>query len=364
MRHRSTYDHVSRISAVLVTVCWACAADTGEPYRTWKSTKGTTVEARLVQDAAATVILQKRTGQKVSIKRQALSPEDRQYLGKIRVQSEAQAPAEEVAYAPPRQVCVVMDERITEASGLACSRHMPDAFWTHNDSGDTPRLFLVNTEGKLLTSQTIAQARARDWEDMASFKLKNQGYLLIGDVGDNEAKREECQLYLVKEPRINPIKRQDGTLKVEMTIRFQYEDGPHNCESLGVDVTARNIYLVSKQGKGECRVYEMPLPLKPSPKRLTAKAIAVLDIPTTTAMDISPDGRRAVVLTYGNAYEYTRGARESWAEGFARKPRILDMPHRKQGEAISYGQSGQALYLVSEGLCQPLWEVPAVMGKR
>ena len=270
-------------------------------------------------------------------------------------------PMKQIKYAPPSQLCVVTDERIIEASGLACSRETPHAFWTHNDSGDGPNLFLIDTAGKTLTSRTLKGANARDWEDIASFKRKDQGYLLVADVGDNAAKRQEYQLYLVKEPRIDPAKRKDGTLKLEMTIRFHYEDGPHNCESVGVDVTAGKIYVVSKQGGNECRVYEMPLPLKKTRKGLTAKAIAVLKIPTTTAMDISPDGRRAVVLTDKKAYEYTRRAGESWAEGFAREPRILDMPQRKQGEAICYGHDGQALYLISEGASQPLWEVLAVI---
>ena len=60
------------------------SAETGEPYRTWKSIKGTSVEARLVKDAGATVTLQKRTGQKLKVKRTYLSLEDRQYLDKIR----------------------------------------------------------------------------------------------------------------------------------------------------------------------------------------------------------------------------------------------------------------------------------------
>ena len=56
----------------------------GEPYRTWKSVKGTSIEARLVEDAGATVTLQKRTGQKLQVKRTYLSPADRQYLDKKR----------------------------------------------------------------------------------------------------------------------------------------------------------------------------------------------------------------------------------------------------------------------------------------
>ena len=59
-------------------------AAASEPYRTWKSVKGTSIEARLVEDAGATVTLQKRTGQKLQVKRTYLSPADRQYLDKKR----------------------------------------------------------------------------------------------------------------------------------------------------------------------------------------------------------------------------------------------------------------------------------------
>ena len=77
-------------------------------------------------------------------------------------------------------------------------------------------------------------------------------------------------------------------------------------------------------------------------------------------MDISPDGLRAVVLTYGNAYEYVRGPKETWAEGFGREPRVIKMPRRAQGESICYGHDGTTLYLTSEKLPTPLLEVPIV----
>ncbi len=278
--------------------------------------------------------------------------------------TESLVPPKPINYAAPKQLSLVTDERINEASGLACSRQTPRAFWTHNDSGDGPNLFLINMDGKTLTSRSIAGANARDWEDIASFKLKNQAYILIADVGDNKRKRQECQLYLIKEPPFDPTKRKSNPLKLEKTLHFQYEDSARNCESIGVDVTAGKIYLVSKQRGDECKVYEMPLSLKTAEERLTAKAIAILNIPTTVAMDISPDGQRAVILTRNEAYEYTRFSDESRVEGFAHKPKLLNKPKMKQGEAICYGPDGQTLYLVSEGVSQPMWEVPVVMDRK
>ena len=96
-----------------------------------------------------------------------------------------------------------------------------------------------------------------------------------------------------------------------------------------------------------------------SPKKpIVAKEIGKLGAPLVTAMDISPDGRRAIVLTYTNAYEYTRAAGEDWAKAFSRSPRKIRMPGRTQGESICYGPDGKTLYLTSEKLPTPLLQVP------
>jgi hypothetical protein len=74
-------------------------------------------------------------------------------------------------------------------------------------------------------------------------------------------------------------------------------------------------------------------------------------------MDISSNGRRAVVLTYGDAYEFVRNSDEGWPEAFARRPLVIPMPKRPQGESICYGPDGVTLYLTSEKAPSPLWEV-------
>jgi hypothetical protein len=270
-----------------------------------------------------------------------------------------------IQYAKPQQIGVVDNPEILESSGIARSIVNHGAFWTHNDSGDTPRIFLIGRDGETLAEATIENAAAVDWEDIASFRRGEDGFLLIGDVGDNAAARERSILYIVPEPR---IERGDETLKLSLipssTLHFTYEDGPHNCESIGVDMTDNAIYLVSKKGGTTCKAYRLPLPERQSAEPAVAKAIAVLTIPATTAMDISPDGSRAVVLTYGHAREYMRRAGEPWSKAVSRKGRIIVMPRRQQGESICYGEDGKTLYLTSEGETQPLWEVPPIPGEK
>jgi len=268
-----------------------------------------------------------------------------------------------IAYAKPLKLADLANQKITESSGVDASRRAKDVFWTHNDSGDRPRIYAFNAKGEDLGTFDITGAQAADWEDMASAKIGRTSYLLLGDVGDNNARRKNCTIYLVKEPRLPARKKPvTGKLKVAKAIRFEYADGPRNCESIAIDPAARTIYLVSKVARPLCKVYAFRIPKGKRPA--TAKPVAVLNIPITTAMDISPDGRRCIVLTYGHAYEYARKTGEKWKGAFAREPREIKMPGRAQGESICYGSGGKTLYLTSEKLPTPLWEVPAVVGDK
>jgi len=273
-------------------------------------------------------------------------------------------PPERIRYGRPKKLCDLANQRIDESSGLACSRLRSGVFWTHNDSGDRPRIYAFDAAGRDLGFFTVRGARAVDWEDMASFKLGRRAYLLLADVGDNASARRSCQLYIVPEPMLDKAGRpRHGTVKVAVKIAFTYDDGPHNCESVAVDPVDRKIYLATKEFPGQAKVYELPLPARSPGESLKAKAIASIDVPMATAMDISPDGRRAVILSYGPAYEYVRREGESWAAAFSRKPRRLAMPPRVQGESICYGPAGRRLYLTSEGLPTPLWLVPVAAEK-
>lgn len=272
------------------------------------------------------------------------------------------APARPIRYGPPRIVCMLACPQITESSGLACSRRSPGVFWTHNDGGDRPHLYAFNRKGVHLGTYALAGVANRDWEDIASCTLGGKPCLLICDTGDNKRTKPFVTLHLVAEPPVDPNKPAGGrTLRVARTIHLTYEDGPQDCEAVAVDPASKTIYLVAKRGKRT--VYELPMPKPTARGRFVAKAVAVLDIGQAVAMDISPDGLRAVVLTYGPAYEYTRSPGETWPRAFARRPRRLPMPGRRQGESICYALDGKTLCLTSEKRPTPLLEVPAIVAK-
>ncbi len=268
---------------------------------------------------------------------------------------------EAVGYGPARQLCTLADRAIDESSGIAASRRHDGVFWTHNDSGDGPRLFAVNRKGELLATAKVHGAIARDWEDMASFTRDGKPYLLIGDVGDNKGVRPFRTLYVVPEPRLDPSKRKvELTVKTGFAIEFTYHGGPQNCEAVAYDPSRKRILLITKTLLRTCKVY--PVPMKPNArdKPWVVKPLATLLIPAVTATDVSADGRRAVLLTYRGACEYRRGADEPWARAFARPPRTIALPSLRQAEAICYGPRAQALYVTSEKTPTPLLEVPVL----
>ncbi|HUG67824.1 MAG TPA: hypothetical protein VMM76_08730 [Pirellulaceae bacterium] len=250
-----------------------------------------------------------------------------------------------------RQLATLANADILESSGLAVSLETPHLFWTHNDSGDGPRLFAFDESGRDLGVVSLEGVTAIDWEDMASFWRGGRGWLLVADVGDNARRRETCQLHLLPEPALNR-----PTATVHTTITFRYESGPRDCEAVGVDGRS-NVVLLASKSILRCEVFSLPLLPAPSDEVLVAEPIANISVPLATALDVSPDGTRAIVLTYADAYEFQRGEGESWSDAFQRQPQVIKMPLRRQGESICYAADSRSLFLTSERQPTPLWIV-------
>lgn len=267
------------------------------------------------------------------------------------------------------QVCIVSDKRINEASGLALSRRQSDAVWMHNDSGDVARLFLVGLDGATRGVFPVADLpMPLDWEDMCSFSVNGEPWLLIGDVGDNAFNRHivapdtgqerACRLYLCREPELKEGAEQEP-VPVYATIIYEYEDGPHNCESVAVDTERGEILLVSKSKSTplDCGVYSIPLTMEVGTTSVTAARIGSLDLRNATAMDIAPDNHRMVVITGTSGLVVERDAGESWGDAMLSNSRTIALPKRNGGETVCFTSNRDELFLNSEHVAQPLWRL-------
>lgn len=342
------------------------AGPTMAEMRIWTDASGhQQVEAEFVTFQADKVWFHRADGRVVGAPLETLSNDDQAYVRdeirrREKKKGRTENPSGRVAYTSGHPIATLANKTVDESSGLACSRLREGAFWTHNDSGGDARVYLFDRDGRDLGSCRLEGVDAFDWEDMASFRRDGKSYLLIGDCGNNGLAATIHVLHLIEEPPADPKTGvRTETVPVAQTIFFSFEDDHRDCEALAVDTTTDCIYFATKQRQGGTLVYELPWSKIEPQKSIPAKRIATLDIPAATAMDISPDGHRAVILTYGDAYEYQRAEAESWRDALARPARKIVMPERIQGESICYGSDGKTLYLTSEKLPTPLIEVPA-----
>lgn len=254
---------------------------------------------------------------------------------------------------------------IKEASGLAISPTNPDFMWVVNDSGGSPDLNLVGTDGTDRGKVTLKGVKNIDWEDLASFTLDGKPYLLVADTGDNDAKRESRVFHILREPALPAAgKILAGTVVPAWQIPFRYEGGPRDCEAVAVDAKAGKILFISKRTTPP-EVYELPLRAPGKKGVLTARPVGLISVksPTgdlfafsnqPTGLDISADGSLAAVITYYGVFLFPRTPAESWAEALSKKPVVLPPHLLGQAESVAFSKDGKTIFAVSEGRASPI----------
>ena len=261
-----------------------------------------------------------------------------------------------------RLIANIRDGRLAEISGMAVGRRNPGLFWMHNDSGDEPRIFAVDSTGTTIAVVSLEGAEAIDWEDMALIDLKGVPTIIVGDVGDNDVRRAAISIYRFPEPLLHPSSHDSLLTVVAERADFVYEDGARNCECLLAHPDG-SIYLVEKTSNPSSGVYLSTWPAAGDPASAFVH-IADLTIGSPlsilnqiTAGDLRRDGRALIVRTYAAAYELALPeGTNSFSAIWSQPPSVVAMPPLPQAEALAYGE-GTALYTVSEGTASPIYLV-------
>ena len=353
---------------LLNVVLLCCLTWSAAQARIWTDASGEhQVEAEFITIQFGKVWLLREDGKTFGISATELSQPDQRYLDQLQKERDArprettQNPPGRIPYGPGYELCRLQNEAIDESSGVACSRRQPGFFWTHNDSGADARVYLFDSQGRDLGSCLLKDVVAFDWEDIFSFQEGGKSFLVLGDIGNNGRGAEIQVLHVIEEPAFDPERGvQTKEADVVQTIYYVYEDDHRDCEAIGLDPTTKTILMVSKEREKECFVYSLKWPEPGPPKAIAARRIATLPIPHVTALDVSPDGRRAVVLTYRSAYEFVREESEEWSDAFSREPRKIIVPERIQGESICFGVDGKTLYFTSEKRPTPFLTIPVL----
>jgi hypothetical protein len=257
-------------------------------------------------------------------------------------------PVSHLPAAAPERACRVTDERLVEISGLTADG---SGYVVVNDGADKDsgrRIFFLDRRCKV-TRAVKYPSQPQDTEDLAR---GSDGTLWVGDVGDNDRERDSIAVWRLAPGSKNPV-----------LLRMSYPDGAHDAEALLV--AGDGTPVVITKDPFTAGVYVPDGPLKPESTTPMRRA-GSFGIPVTgtsnpfgfrgrlvvTGAAASPDGRRLVIRTYADAFEFdvaspgtAAGLVQAISEG---TPRRIELPDEPQGESIAYTTDGTALLTVSE----------------
>jgi len=234
----------------------------------------------------------------------------------------------------------LLDDAIDESSGLVLSRSRPGLAYTVNDSGDSARVFTVDTgTGRVVGQTRLAGVDAVDVEALA---FAPGGRLVVGDIGDNTASRDSVDVHLIGEPA-------PGNHEVRpRTTRLVYPDGPRDAEALLV--RDGRLFVVSKRVLSGT-VYRGP--------RLDALGAAARLRPVASAPGVVTDATvmadgRVLLRNYTAAFVLGR----DWSVR-----QTLQLPRMPQGETLAAAPQGSAVYAGTEGARSPVYRIDIPRGR-
>ena len=250
---------------------------------------------------------------------------------------------------------VLAKSPINEASGLVASRENPGFLWTHNDSGDESRIFLIDTLAQMRAIYYLEGVEARDWEEIAWLQADGTNYLIIGDIGDNRAVRPDITIHIIQEPHFSAIVDSIAAAIIDtipatsiQTYKLHYEDGPRDAEAMFYDPQEEQLYIITKR-ELQVGLYGVKIPQESS-EILLLKRKATLPFTFITAADISPNGDEILIKNLLCVYYWQRKPGESMEHTLSREATRQPYQPEPQGEAIAFRIDGGGYYTLSEQL--------------
>jgi hypothetical protein len=152
----------------------------------------------------------------------------------------------------------------------------------HNDSGNSPHLYLINLNGDVVKKVLISNAKNIDWEDIAA----DSDYLYLGDIGNNSNKRKDLTIYRI---RISELAFSDQVTADKMQIAyadqkdFPPSENERNFDSECLISAYGFLWIFSKNNSkpfdGNSRVY-----------RFKFQKDSSISIPVYSKIDFGKDG--------------------------------------------------------------------------
>lgn len=142
-----------------------------------------------------------------------------------------------------------LSSELTETSGL---EYYQNQIITHNDSGDSPTLYFLDTLGNIKQARTYSNMKAVDWEDIT----RDDTNLFIADTGNNYGDRKDLIIYKIKLEDLNNENAPVEQLKISYPNQTSFIRGeqnhPYDAESLVA--IEDNLYIFSKDWKDQTTI--------------------------------------------------------------------------------------------------------------
>jgi len=221
---------------------------------------------------------------------------------------------------------------LKEVSGL---KYINGSLWALEDSGNKSSIYKLSPTGKTEQEVKITNVKNNDWEDIAADK---QGNIYIGDFGNNDNDRKNLAIY-----KLNA----DDLSTVSSVISFYYPEQkqfPPKKSNLIFDVEAfiehnGSFYLFTKNRSkgfnGDVQVYKAPNKTGNHAAQLLG-TIATCDNfrkCAITGADISPDGKKVVLLSGGKIWVLTNFGTENFVGATMQE---YELNHISQKEGICF----------------------------
>lgn len=187
---------------------------------------------------------------------------------------------------------------VSELSGIIPALQSGE-YWGICDSRNGAEIYRFSISGKILQRTQIRGCKNIDWE---AITRDHTGNLYVGDIGDNNHKRDQYFIYQIKEPAEDM-----QSVDIQKKYTFRFSDGkPHNCEGFVLD--GQKFYIFTKETHKKHPSQVFCLEKSARNGILTAQKLLDLNIdgPVTDAV-YDKDKGIVCILTYPQLYLFSIG---------------------------------------------------------
>lgn len=205
-----------------------------------------------------------------------------------------------------------------------------DLLWVIEDSGNSNHLYGLNYDGKIIKDLRVLNAENIDWEDLTS---DSEGYIYIGDFGNNDGKRKTYMIY-----KIPIVENSERSVKAKF-IQFTL---PKDIDSLDFEsffVHNDFFYLFSKNSK-TCKLFKIPNKVGNHEAAYVSKIKLKGKHNKVTSADISEDGKTVVLLNHDKLWKLTEYSGDDFFSG---NIDALEFDHNSQKEGINLMNNNEVL---------------------